>query len=137
MVDRDPACPVAGRGARAVITDPQTVASALAPVRDVIRDVMITLITLAAIWTARMVFKLRDTTRDLCTELYGRNNTNGVKTMVAEHQRRLTLIEGRNTGLDAVAAAQRDLYEGEERRHNQRRFGDEIRDAINPTKRDP
>jgi hypothetical protein len=104
----------------------QAIASETVSIGETIRTLSSALTMLASLWVARMVFQLRDDVRDLMRDI-GKDGTDGMKAIVALHGRRLDAIEGRFIAIDAVEEAERNLYEGPEKRHEARRLMDELR----------
>lgn len=89
----------------------------LAPLWEILKAVMLSITTMAALWTARTVFVVRDTVREVVIELRGVDGKNGLKSKVGDHETRLGKIEDRNLVLDALTEAERGQYTGKERRH--------------------
>jgi hypothetical protein len=69
------------------------------------------------------VFRMRDDVREIKQELFGRDGTNGMRSVVRRNADRLDLIERRHVDEDA-AERERERYEGDERRHIARRQSD-------------
>lgn len=90
---------------------------------EVAKSVMLALITIASLWTARTVFTLRDAVRDLSTTVVGVDGLNAKMKMV---EMRLGKIEERNLKIDAIAQLEREQYDGPERREAIRRMRDHL-----------
>lgn len=90
-----------------------------------VQGVMMTLTTLGVGWTAKTVFHLRDDVREL-KSCVGTDGKNGLQTAVAEINSRVRHIEERHAAIDAVAEAERNGYEGPERRYQVRRQRDSL-----------
>ncbi len=95
---------------------------------DAFTGILLSLTTLGVLWTARTVFSLRDDVRDLKGEV-GLDGKNGLKKKYTDIFDRLNNIESRNNKIDAIAAAERQQYDGVERREEARR----LRDTLMPT----
>lgn len=95
---------------------------------EVAKSVMLTLTTLGVAWIARTVFVTRDDVRDLKYDVRGVDGTNGIKSIVKHLDERVGVLEDHKIMLDAVEEAERQQYQGDERRHGARRLRDIIRD---------
>lgn len=122
---------------QSVVTAVQHAAD-LAPLWEIVRN---TLITLTAGGVAWIVRSLRDMDkRQVVIEhiVVGVDGKNGLRARMTAAEGQIGLQRDRNVALDTVAEIERTEYEGDERRHEQRRFRDMIRDELeNPTRRTP
>lgn len=100
----------------------------LTPLWDAAKAIGGTVFVTASLWTARTVFVIRDDVREMKQELFGRDGTNGMRSVVRKSAERLDLIDARHIAMDAVAEAERDLYEGDDKRHRPRRLADHLRE---------
>lgn len=91
------------------------------------KGVMLTISTAATMWIGKTLFAMRDDVRDL-KRTVGTDGKNGVLKVVEGIATRVQHIEERHAAIDAVAEAERDGYEGPERRYHTRR----MRDALIP-----
>lgn len=100
-----------------------------------VQGIMVTLTTIGVAWIARTVFCLRDDVRDLKNTVGTDGNSDGLKWQVADIDKRLRAMERRNIELDAVAEAERQQYQGPERRWTARRLRDHLLPEIPPVDR--
>lgn len=85
---------------------------------EILKGTMLFVITGSVGIICRLLWGMRDMVRDHETAIYGHNGEeNGLKRGLKEVTNRVDLIEDRNTGIDAVAAAEKAEYRGPERRH--------------------
>lgn len=91
---------------------------------EILKSGMLAATTAGVAWTARTVFYLRDDVRDLKAAV-GTDGKNGLKKTADDLHGRLGKIEARHARIDAVAEAERDSYEGPERRRSVRRLRDQ------------
>lgn len=90
------------------------------------KGVMLTLSTAATMWIARTLFTLRDAVRDLKKTVIGADGQNGLNSKIKNVEERVDSIENRNREIDAVARAEKEQYDGPERRQNPRRLRDTL-----------
>lgn len=107
---------------------------AVAPIWEVAKGVMMTLVTGGVWWIARTVFALRDDMRDIKHEVC--DPKTGLKALVARNDARIGLIEDRNLVIDAVAKLEKEEYDGDERRHGLRSVQAMIRNEVDAALRE-
>jgi hypothetical protein len=87
------------------------------PLWEIIKGVMLFVITGCASYMARKFMSMSDFVKDHETAIYGQHGANGLKRGLKGVTDRVDLIEDRNTAIDAVTAAERAQYLGPDRRH--------------------
>lgn len=94
-------------------TPPEAVPS----IWELTKGLMLFVITGSVGFAVKLLWSVRDLVKDHETAIYGREGQNGLKRGLKQVTDRVDLIEDRNTAIDAVAAAEKAQYTGEERRH--------------------
>lgn len=97
---------------------------------DQARTILMTVMTGAVSFCARMLWSLRDDMRDVKRDLHGTDGQNGIKSDVKLLVKRVDAIEDRNIAIDAVSEAERHLWPHPDRRQGPRRLHDVVRDAF-------
>lgn len=99
------------------------------PVVEAFKIACLTIITITVGWIARTVFLNRDESRTMKQVLISGSDGTGKDSLVEQFRRMkedVDEIKGWKRAIEAVEEAERDLYQGEERRHHARRLKDVI-----------
>jgi hypothetical protein len=113
--------------------DPMTGPADLAPLWDLAKNVFITLTFAGVAWIARTLRDMEKRQVNLEHIVIGVDGTNGLRSIVKKNELRIDNMDDRNIAADAVAAAERQQYEGEDKRHTARR----LKDILNDKERNP
>jgi hypothetical protein len=84
---------------------------------EIAKGTMLFVITGGVGFMCKLLWGMRDMVVDHESAIYGHKGENGLKRGLKAVTDRVDLIEDRNTGIDAVAAAEKAEYHGPERRH--------------------
>ena len=95
---------------------------------EAIKSVLLVLIAGGVGWMCRQILLMRDGFHDLANEVWGRDKKNGMRSRLADLIERVKQIDKRHERLDAITDYERQQYDGPDRRQDQRRLRDKVRD---------
>ncbi|MBA3762237.1 MAG: hypothetical protein M3R13_12165 [Armatimonadota bacterium] len=100
--------------------------STFGPAWEIVKTIIITLGTAAAIGSFRMMQSVRDDVRDTKREVFGQNGKDGLRGNTRLHDARLDELEEWRTKLDTATAIELELWQGKDRRQKARRLRDRL-----------
>lgn len=98
----------------------------LAPMWELAKGVMLALVTMGVGYLIKTVRLLEFDMQDVRLTLNGKGGKNGLRGESSLHNDRLDELEAWRIRLDTASAIERELYQGEERRHTARRLRDRM-----------